>query len=73
MLTPLEYEGHAGLADDLIRAIDEDRTVDLPLAKDDFFYTREGVQARMPHFYKKTGFWAKFAKDEIVLAGSSMK
>ncbi|MCI6141852.1 MAG: Gfo/Idh/MocA family oxidoreductase [Subdoligranulum variabile] len=100
MLTPLEYEGHAGLADDLIRAIDEDRpvlidgeagratmelimavyksaaegrTVDLPLAKDDFFYTREGVQARMPHFYKKTGFWAKFAKDEIVLAGSNMK
>lgn len=100
MLTPLEYEGHAGLADDLIRAIDEDRpvlidgeagratmelimavyksaaedrTVDLPLAKDDLFYTREGVQARMPHFYKKTGFWAKFAKDEIVLAGSSMK
>ncbi|MDY5204218.1 MAG: hypothetical protein SPH66_09685 [Gemmiger sp.] len=73
MLTPLEYEGHAGLADDLIRAIDEDRTVDLPLAKDDLFYTRESVQARMPHFYKKTGFWAKFAKDEIVLASSSMK
>ena len=73
MLTPLEYEGHAGLADDLIRAIDEDRTVDLPLAKDDLFYTREGVQARMPHFYKKTGFLAKFAKDEIVLAGSNMK
>lgn len=73
MLTPLEYEDHAGLAYDLIRAIDEDRTVDLPLAKDDFFYTREGVQARMPHFYKKTGFWAKFAKDEIVLAGSNMK
>lgn len=73
MLTPLEYEGHAGLADDLIRAIDEDRTVDLPLAKDDLFYTREGVQARMPHFYKKTGFLAKFAKDEIVLASSSMK
>lgn len=73
MLTPLEYEGHAGLADNLIRAIDEDRTVDLPLAKDDLFYTRESVQARMPHFYKKTGFWAKFAKDEIVLASSSMK
>lgn len=73
MLTPLEYEGHAGLADDLIRAIDEDRTVDLPLAKDDPLYTREGVQARMPHFYKKTGFLAKFAKDEIVLASSSMK
>ena len=73
MLTPLEYEGHAGLADNLIRAIDEDRTVDLPLAKDDLFYTRESVQARMPHFYKKTGFLAKFAKDEIVLASSNMK
>ena len=33
----------------------------------------EGVQARMPHFYKKTGFLAKFAKDEIVLASSNMK
>ena len=27
MLTPLEYEDHAGLAYDLIRAIDEDRPV----------------------------------------------
>ena len=96
----LEYEGHAGLADDLVRAIDENRpvlidgeagratmelimaiyksaseghTVDLPLAKDDPFYTREGVQAKMPHFYKKTGFLAKFEKDEIVLASSNMK
>ena len=51
----------------------EGRTVDLPLAKDDPFYTREGVQAKMPHFYKKTGFLAKFAKDEIVLASSNMK
>ena len=99
-IPPLEYEGHAGLANDLVCAIDEDRpvlidgeagratmelimaiyksaaeghTVDLPLAKDDPFYTREGVQAKMPHFYKKTGFLAKFEKDEIVLASSNMK
>ena len=51
----------------------EGRTVDLPLAKDDPFYIREGVQTRMPHFYKKTGFLAEFAKDEIVLASVNMK
>lgn len=96
----LPYEGHAGLADDLIRSIDEGtpllidgkagratmelimaiyksaaegHAVQLPLAPDDPFYTREGVQERMPHFYQKTGFLAKFEKDDIVLASSNMK
>lgn len=71
-------DGQAGRATmELIMAIyksaAEGRTVDLPLAKDDPFYTRAGVQTRMPHFYKKIGFLAKFAKDEIVLASANMK
>ena len=75
---PVLIDGEAGRATmELIMAVyksaAEGRTVDLPLAKDDPFYTREGAQARMPHFYKKTGFLAKFAKDEIVLASSNMK
>ena len=60
-------DGQAGRATmELIMAIyksaAEGRTVDLPLAKDDPFYTREGVQTRMPHFYKKTGFLAKLPR-----------
>ena len=29
-------------------------TVNLPLAKDDPFYTVEGIRAHVPHFYEKT-------------------
>lgn len=99
-IPPLAYEGHAGLADNLIRAIDEGEpllidgqagrntmelimaiyksaaehcAVQLPIAGDDPFYTREGVQSKMPHFYKKTGFLSKFENDTIVLASANMK
>ena len=30
------------------------QTVTLPLAKDDPFYTVEGIMANVPHFYEKT-------------------
>ncbi|MBO5502380.1 MAG: hypothetical protein J6A48_10190 [Clostridia bacterium] len=30
------------------------QTIDLPLAKDDPFYTVEGIMANVPHFYEKT-------------------
>ena len=99
-IPPLKYEGHAGLADNLLRAIDdgepllvdgqagrntmelimavyksasEHRAVTLPIAQDDAFYTREGVREKMPKFYEKTGFLAKFEHDNIVLASANMK
>lgn len=30
------------------------KTVKLPLAKDDLFYTVAGIQANVPHFYEKS-------------------
>lgn len=98
-MPPLAYEGHAGLADNLLRAVDEgvplisdgqagrntmelimaiyksaseNAPVTLPITPDDPFYTRAGVQTRMPHFYKKTGFLSQFTHNEITLASSNM-
>lgn len=50
----------------------EKKTVTLPIAPDDPFYTREGILTKMPHFYEKTVFLDHFEKDEIVLASSNM-
>ena len=47
------------------------QTVDLPLPKDDTFYTVEGIMANVPHFYEKTTSAADFS-GEITL-GSSYK
>lgn len=98
-IPPLACEGHAGLADNLLRAVDEGcplissgqdgrntmelilaiyksaaegRTVTLPIPPEDAFYTREGVQTRMPRFYQKTGFLAQFSSNEITLASANM-
>lgn len=49
------------------------KTVTFPLAKDDPFYTKEGLVANMPHFHEKTVFVDKFEKDEIVLASANMR
>lgn len=49
------------------------KPVALPLAKDDVFYTKEGLVANMPHFHEKTVFVEKFEKDDIVLASSNMR
>ncbi len=47
------------------------QTVDLPLPKDDTFYTVEGIMANVPHFYEKTTSAADLS-GEITL-GSSYK
>ena len=47
------------------------QTVELPLPKDDTFYTVEGIMANVPHFYEKTTSAADFS-GEITL-GSSYK
>jgi predicted dehydrogenase len=39
----------------IYKAGTEGRTVDLPLKKNDPFYTVEGIMGQVPHFYKKTG------------------
>lgn len=46
-------------------------TVKLPLAKDDPFYTVEGIRASVPHFYEKTVSATELAGD--ITLGSSYK
>ena len=48
------------------------RTVNLPLAKDDPFYTVEGIRASVPHFYEKTTSAADLS-GEITLGSSYTK
>ena len=48
------------------------QTVTLPLAKDDPFYTVEGLMARMPHFHEKTASAADL-EGEITLGSSYTK
>lgn len=99
-IPPLAYEGHTGLADNLLRAIDEGTSlisdgqagrnavelvmaiyksgaehqpVTLPITPEDDFYTRAGVQRRMPHFYRKTGFLQGFSSNAITLAGDNVR
>ena len=43
----------------------EKRTVSLPLAKDDAFYTFDGILENAIRFYKKTGFVENFAAEAI--------
>ncbi len=47
------------------------QTVTLPLAKDDPFYTVEGMMASVPHFYKKTTSAASL--DGTITFGSDYK
>jgi len=58
---------------ELITAIYESgsmhRTVELPLSKEDPFYTVQGIRASVPHFYEKTSSVADFEGD-IVVGGS---
>ena len=48
------------------------RTVNLPMAKDDPFYTVEGIRASVPHFYEKTTSAADLSGD-ITLGSSYTK
>ena len=43
----------------------EKRTVTLPLAKDDNFYTFEGILKHAVRFYEKTGFIENFSDEQI--------
>jgi predicted dehydrogenase len=38
----------------IYKAGTEQKTIDLPIQKDDPFYTVQGITERVPHFYKKT-------------------
>ena len=80
VLTALETGGDVAItAEDgrrtieLITAIYESgslhHSVDLPLAKDDPFYTVEGIRASVPHFYEKQKSVMDFEGD-IVVGGS---
>ena len=80
MLTALETDGPVPITGEegrrtieLITAIYESgslrRSVTLPLAKDDPFYTVEGIRAHVPHFYEKTASVEDF-EGEIVVGGS---
>ena len=80
VLTALETGGDVAItAEDgrrtieLITAIYESgslhHSVDLPLAKDDPFYTVEGIRASVPHFYEKHKSVMDFEGD-IVVGGS---
>ena len=47
----------------------EERTVTLPLAKDDPFYTTEGIMKNVRHFYEKTSSVENFTDDKITVGG----
>lgn len=47
----------------------EARTVSLPLAKDDPFYTTDGIMANVRHFYEKTSSVKNFTDGEITVGG----
>ena len=55
----------------IYRSAATDTTVKLPLQTDDPFYTVEGVQANVPHFYEKKKSIENFADGEIVVGSSS--
>ena len=45
------------------------KTVDLPIAKDDIYYTSEGLQKNAPHFYEKSASVENFG-DSAITVGS---
>ena len=80
MLTALETNGPVPISGEegrrtieIITAIYEAgslrRGVDLPLKRDDPFYTVDGIRAHVPHFYEKSASVADFEGD-IVVGGS---
>ena len=80
MLTALEKDGPVPISGEdgrrtieLITAVYESgalrRGVELPLKKDDPFYTVDGIRAHVPHFYEKSASVTDFEGD-IVVGGS---
>ena len=47
----------------------EERAVSLPLAKDDPFYTTDGIMKNVRHFYEKKTSLKDFADSEITVGG----
>ncbi|GHV92635.1 oxidoreductase [Spirochaetia bacterium] len=45
----------------IYKAGSEGKTIDLPIQKDDPFYTVKGIMSHVPHFYQKTGSVQDFA------------
>ena len=98
-LPPLPYEGHPGQIEDMLSAIEQNRSpaitgedgrrtielitaiylsgatgkqVELPLWRDNPFYTVAGILAGTPHFYEKTVSAAELT-GEITLGSSYQK
>lgn len=74
---PLLIDGVSGRATletitAIYKASSTGATVVLPLAPDDPFYTREGVQAHAIHFYEKSGHIENFA-DQPITTGSKLE
>ena len=55
----------------IYKAGTEGRTIDLPIKKDDPFYTVKGIMSKVPHFFKKTASVKEFAGD--ITVGSDYK
>jgi predicted dehydrogenase len=55
----------------IFKAGSEGKTIDLPIKKDDPFYTVKGIMANVPHFYQKTGSVQDFAGN--ITVGSEYK
>jgi len=49
------------------------RTVELPIAKDDPFYSAQGILANAPHFYEKTTSVAHLVSERDITVGSDYK
>jgi len=55
----------------IYKAGTEGRTIDLPIKKEDPFYTVEGIMSKVPHFYKKKTSVKEF--DGSITVGSDYK
>jgi predicted dehydrogenase len=55
----------------IYKAGSEGTVINLPIKKDDPFYTVQGIMAKTPHFYKKTGSVKEFAGS--ITVGSEYK
>lgn len=54
----------------IYKAGSERRTIDLPIQKDDPFYTVEGIMKSVPHFYEKTTSVENLGAGEAITVGS---
>jgi UDP-N-acetyl-2-amino-2-deoxyglucuronate dehydrogenase len=74
---PLLIDGQSGRATlelivGIYKSASTGNKVTFPLAADDPFYTRQGIQANVPHFYEKKTSIENF-QDATITTGSSLK